>query len=152
MACCGAEGASPTDRAITAQLKSDSKGFKMAMRLLILGTSASGKSTIAKQMKILHCNGFSPEEIANYKQILILNIFNGMKELIFQAEQLEIKIKYRNKKVSNYFSKINPYTESLTAETVEKAKQLWNDEGTLRFKLIYTIIFKSTFDRSLKKI
>lgn len=80
-------------------------------------------------MRILHCNGFTKEELENYKQILILNIFNGMKELVIQAEGLNIKVTRKNKKVATYFVEVNPYTEKLDAETVGKAKQLWADSG-----------------------
>ena len=129
MACCGAV-ITPESSVIDAQIKSDEKILKASLKVLVLGTSASGKSTVAKQMKILHCHGFSTEELHNYKQILILNIFNGMKELVFQAEQFGIKILRKNKKVAAYFSNANPYTETLNSETVDLAKQLWDDKGT----------------------
>lgn len=135
-ACCGA-AITPESSVIDSQIKSDEKVQKTSLKVLVLGTSASGKSTVAKQMKILHCDGFSPEELHNYKQILILNIFNGMKELVFQAEQFGIKILRKNKKVAAYFSNANPYTETLSSDTVEQAKQLWADKGTvllLKFK------------------
>lgn len=111
-------------------IKEEERRAKFAMKVLVLGTSASGKSTVAKQMKILHCSGFSEEELHNYKQILILNIFNGMKELVFQAEEFGVKILRKNKKVAQYFAQANPYTETLNSETVELAKQLWSDKGT----------------------
>jgi hypothetical protein len=129
MACCGAI-ITPESSAIDAQIKVEERSNKQALKVLVLGTSASGKSTVAKQMKILHCQGFSSEELHNYKQILILNIFNGMKELVFQAEQFGIKILRKNKKVAAYFSNANPYTETLNSDTVDLAKQLWADKGT----------------------
>lgn len=132
MACCGV-GITPESHAIDSQIKTDERATKTALKVLVLGTSASGKSTVAKQMKILHCHGFSPEELHNYKQILILNIFNGMKELVFQAEQFGIKILRKNKKVAAYFSNANPYTETLNSDTVDLAKQLWDDKGTPKF-------------------
>jgi len=133
MACCGV-GITPESSAIDSQIKVDERTSKTALKVLVLGTSASGKSTVAKQMKILHCQGFSPEELHNYKQILILNIFNGMKELVFQAEQFGIKILRKNKKVAAYFSNANPYTETLNSDTVDLAKQLWDDKGTLEIR------------------
>lgn len=42
-------------------LKEDAKQQKSAIRLLLLGTGESGKTTIIKQMKILHINGFSEQ-------------------------------------------------------------------------------------------
>lgn len=38
-----------------------SKSFESAVKILLLGTGESGKTTIIKQMKILHINGFSIE-------------------------------------------------------------------------------------------
>lgn len=95
----------------------------------MLGTSASGKSTFSKQLKILHCKGFTQYELENYKLILILNIFNGLKELVFQTEQLNIKIRKKNREVADYFTNVNSYTETLTPESVQKAKILWKDKG-----------------------
>lgn len=134
MACCGAPITAESS-AIDAQIKADERSGKAALKVLVLGTSASGKSTVAKQMKILHCEGFSSDELVNYKQILILNIFNGMKELVFQAEQFGIKILRKNKKVATHFANANPYTETLNSDTVELAKQLWADKGTLLIPL-----------------
>lgn len=44
-------------------LKEQSKSFEEAIKILLLGTGESGKTTIIKQMKILHINGFSNEYI-----------------------------------------------------------------------------------------
>lgn len=44
---------------IEQSLKEDAKKQRGVIRLLLLGTGESGKTTIIKQMKILHINGFS---------------------------------------------------------------------------------------------
>jgi energy-coupling factor transporter ATP-binding protein EcfA2 len=133
MACCAGTERTADSKAIDAELKTQHAAEKNALRVLILGTSASGKSTICKQMRIIHSTGpscFTQHELDNYKQILILNIFNGMKELIIQAEIMNIKVMRKNKKIAAYFTEVNPYTEKLDAETVSKAKQLWADKGS----------------------
>ena len=40
------------------------------------GTGQSGKTTIGKQLKILHQNGFSPEEIMTYRDLIYKNILD----------------------------------------------------------------------------
>lgn len=48
--------------AITRQLQKDKQVYRATHRLLLLGAGESGKSTIVKQMRILHVNGFSEAE------------------------------------------------------------------------------------------
>ncbi|KAA3674292.1 guanine nucleotide-binding protein G(s) subunit alpha, partial [Paragonimus westermani] len=43
-------------------IEKEKKDFKSTHRLLLLGAGESGKSTIVKQMRILHINGFSEKE------------------------------------------------------------------------------------------
>jgi len=130
MACCGDGGHRTAESAaIDKGIKDQSKEERQLLRVLVLGTSASGKSTLCKQMKILHCNGFTKEELDNYSQILILNIFSAFRELVYQAELFSLKIMRKNKKVASYFTECNPYTEKLDQEVVERAIQLWSDKG-----------------------
>lgn len=37
------------------------KSFREAVKILLLGTAESGKTTIIKQMRILHINGYTDE-------------------------------------------------------------------------------------------
>lgn len=46
---------------IEEELIKDRRKYKATQRLLLLGAGESGKSTIVKQMRILHVNGFNKE-------------------------------------------------------------------------------------------
>ncbi|XP_046841752.1 guanine nucleotide-binding protein G(s) subunit alpha-like isoform X2 [Xenia sp. Carnegie-2017] len=50
------------NKEIERQLKKDKLAFRATHRLLLLGAGESGKSTIVKQMRILHVNGFDEME------------------------------------------------------------------------------------------
>nr|XP_028591143.1 guanine nucleotide-binding protein G(s) subunit alpha-like isoform X1 [Podarcis muralis] len=48
-------------KSIDKSLKAEKRQYKQTHRLLLLGAGESGKSTIVKQMRILHVNGFNAE-------------------------------------------------------------------------------------------
>lgn len=52
------------------------------LKVLLLGSGESGKSTIVKQMKILHKNGFSESEAYEYKPFVYKNVLDCVKNLI----------------------------------------------------------------------
>ena len=49
------------NKKIEEQLAKDRRKYKATQRLLLLGAGESGKSTIVKQMRILHVNGFNAQ-------------------------------------------------------------------------------------------
>ncbi|XP_025912165.1 guanine nucleotide-binding protein G(s) subunit alpha-like isoform X1 [Apteryx rowi] len=49
------------NKKIEKQLQKDKQVYRATHRLLLLGAGESGKSTIVKQMRILHVNGFNAE-------------------------------------------------------------------------------------------
>ena len=52
------------------------------VKLLLLGAGESGKSTVAKQLKIIHQDGFTEEERASYKSIIYNNTVASMRVLV----------------------------------------------------------------------
>ncbi|XP_075032904.1 guanine nucleotide-binding protein G(s) subunit alpha isoform X3 [Mixophyes fleayi] len=66
------------NKKIEKQLQKDKQVYRATHRLLLLGAGESGKSTIVKQMRILHVNGFNAEE----KKIKVQDIKNNIKEAI----------------------------------------------------------------------
>lgn len=136
---------------IDEQLRHHHKNEKYHLRILMLGTSASGKSTIAKQLKILYKNGFTVDELENYKQILMLNIFNGLKEMVFQVEHTNRKISKKNRRSAKYFVNVNSYTEPLTPENAELAKKLWQDKSMIN-TLFYIIILILTHQLGIQEV
>ena len=60
----------------------------MKIKLLLLGASESGKSTLLKQMKLLYSNekDFLPEERNIYRNVVFNNVLDGLKTLCFRAQ------------------------------------------------------------------
>ena len=64
----------------------------------LLGAGESGKSTITKQMKIIHMKGFTDEERNSYVDIIHSNVIMAMRAIITAQDKLNIhKIKDENK-------------------------------------------------------
>lgn len=55
------------------QLKQDQERASREVKLLLLGAGESGKSTIVKQMKIIHETGYSDEERKQYRPVVFSN-------------------------------------------------------------------------------
>lgn len=53
-------------RQLDKELQSAHNDFQKAIKILLLGTGESGKTTIIKQMKVLHINGFSEEYVCDH--------------------------------------------------------------------------------------
>lgn len=62
------------------------------MKVLLLGAGESGKSTIIQQLKILHQNGFSQEELLEYRPVVYRNILDIGKELIEARNKFNVTL------------------------------------------------------------
>lgn len=69
----------------------DSKG-RQEVKILLLGSGESGKSTILKQMKILHQNGYSQEDLLMYKTTIYKNLLDCAKSIVAALEQFNLSI------------------------------------------------------------
>jgi guanine nucleotide-binding protein G(i) subunit alpha len=85
------------------ELDKRKKEIEKEIRVLLLGTGESGKSTIFKQMKIIHLKGFQPQEMLSYKPTIWTNIIRCMRSLVQASKVLNISIQKEENKV---FSKI----------------------------------------------
>ncbi|XP_019733576.1 guanine nucleotide-binding protein subunit alpha-14-like isoform X1 [Hippocampus comes] len=75
---------------IEKQLKRDKKNCRRELKLLLLGTGESGKSTFIKQMRIIHGGGYSEEDKRNYAKLVYQNIYTSMQTIIRAMETLHI--------------------------------------------------------------
>ena len=64
------------NRQIDKELHEHKKNYRQTHRLLLLGAGESGKSTLVKQMKIIHLSGFNQDE----KKAKILDIKKNMRD------------------------------------------------------------------------
>jgi len=120
-------------RAIDRQLKKDKKQYQRTVKILLLGSGESGKSTFLKQMRIIHGNNFVAEELKQFKLVIYGNIVKGMKVLIDARYKLRIPWgDSRNDKrasfIFGYDSNIK-LEEPVFAQFIPALVELWKDTG-----------------------
>ncbi|KAH8036538.1 hypothetical protein HPB51_001357 [Rhipicephalus microplus] len=62
------------------------------IKILLLGAGESGKSTIVKQMKIIHSEGFSDEELRSFRPTVLDNLLGSMKYVLTGMGILRINL------------------------------------------------------------
>ncbi|XP_016336109.1 guanine nucleotide-binding protein G(q) subunit alpha-like [Sinocyclocheilus anshuiensis] len=85
MACCLSEEAKEARRIndeIERQLRRDKKDARRELKLLLLGTGESGKSTFVKQIRIIHGSGYSEEDRRSFTKLVYQNIFTSLQAMI----------------------------------------------------------------------
>jgi len=118
------------NKLVEQQLKKAKTEFLSEIKLLLLGTGESGKSTIAKQMKILHTTGFTKQELQSYRPVVFNNTLSSMKALVQFANKAGIKCNEENQAHVKFFEEANTIDlDSFTQDIAARVKALWNDPG-----------------------
>ncbi|NWJ09287.1 guanine nucleotide-binding protein G(i) subunit alpha-2 [Nothoprocta perdicaria] len=84
------KAAAERSRMIDRNLREDGEKAAREVKLLLLGAGESGKSTIVKQMKIIHEDGYSEEECRQYKAVVYSNTIQSIMAIIKAMGNLQI--------------------------------------------------------------
>ena len=95
MGCAGSSEGDDRDavarsKALDKQLKEDAERAAKYVKLLLLGAGESGKSTILKQMKIIHMDGYSKEDFEQYREVVYSNTIQSLATIIRAMETLSV--------------------------------------------------------------
>ncbi|KAH9418024.1 Guanine nucleotide-binding protein G(k) subunit alpha, partial [Dermatophagoides pteronyssinus] len=120
-------------KAIDKTIRADRDRQSREVKLLLLGAGESGKSTILKQLKIIHENGYDKEECYKYRRVIhanaiqslsaILDAMNFLKINFGNAESYQLVAQYFDYPQSNHMAPI------ITMELAVIMKKLWLDPG-----------------------
>eukprot|EP01119_Soliformovum_irregulare_P005727 TRINITY_DN17478_c0_g1_i1.p1 TRINITY_DN17478_c0_g1~~TRINITY_DN17478_c0_g1_i1.p1 ORF type:complete len:368 (+),score=64.84 TRINITY_DN17478_c0_g1_i1:68-1105(+) len=119
---------------IDIKLRDGRRRRRNEVKMLLLGSGESGKSTIFKQMKLIQDNGgFSDDELDSYKFIIFGNCVNQMKVIVNAGEKLKTTYdsEMNQKRVEKLLA-IPPGGDSWTMEVGVDIKHLWADSGIQR--------------------
>uniref|UniRef100_A0A8C6LGT5 Guanine nucleotide binding protein (G protein), alpha activating activity polypeptide O, b n=1 Tax=Nothobranchius furzeri TaxID=105023 RepID=A0A8C6LGT5_NOTFU len=86
-------------KAIEKNLKEDGLVAAKDVKLLLLGGGESGKSTIVKQMKIIHEDGFSGDDVKQYKPVVYSNTIQSLAAILRAMDSLGIEFGDKDRKL-----------------------------------------------------
>lgn len=125
--------ASIKSREIDRELNKQKSYLRREIKVLLLGAGESGKSTFLKQMKIIHGQQFSDEDIRDFRTIIYGNIIKGLKVLSDARDKLNIQ--WGDPENEQHARKIMTCDPSVTGDPgaftsyVSSCKALWKDSG-----------------------
>ncbi|KAJ7067611.1 heterotrimeric G-protein alpha subunit, GPA3-like protein [Mycena amicta] len=113
---------------IDRQLDEDSKRYKKECKILLLGSGESGKSTIVKQMKIIHQDGFSMDELLAFRPTIYKNAVESAQAVVGGLREcgLEDLLAQGHRHLPQAIMSVRP-EEALRGETADAIEVLWRD-------------------------
>ncbi|XP_073706880.1 guanine nucleotide binding protein (G protein), alpha activating activity polypeptide O, a isoform X5 [Garra rufa] len=119
-------------KAIEKNLKEDGITAAKDVKLLLLGAGESGKSTIVKQMKIIHEDGFSGDDVKQYKPVVYSNTIQSLAAIVRAMDTLGLEYGDKERKLTSrvYIHLAEAAKEgSLPKELLSAMIRLWSDSG-----------------------
>ncbi|ESN96131.1 hypothetical protein HELRODRAFT_67782 [Helobdella robusta] len=121
------------NKQIEKSLREDGQQAAKDIKLLLLGAGESGKSTIVKQMKIIHEGGFTSEDNKQFKPVVYSNTIQSLVAIIRAMSILHIEFgdperETDAKLILDVIQRMED-TEPFTDELLAAMKRLWADSG-----------------------
>ncbi|OJJ60658.1 hypothetical protein ASPSYDRAFT_29187 [Aspergillus sydowii CBS 593.65] len=118
-------------------LKNDKKVMDRTIKILLLGAGESGKSTIIKQMRIIHSGGFPEDERRQTRAVIYSNIVVAYKVLleIMRTENIDFK-RDSTRPLATFIDNLEADVGAEEAFSDLKVRdamnEMWRDEGVQR--------------------
>lgn len=124
-------------REIDEDLRRDQERASREVKLLLLGAGESGKSTVVKQIKIIHESYFTKEECLEYKPVVHNNTIQSLIAVIKGMNKLGISLDDPSKMEDvQYFvgsvlaaNKSENSMPEITSQLSHAMQSLWDDKG-----------------------
>lgn len=120
-------------KAIDKEMMQGHLAQQKVVKLLLLGAGECGKSTVLKQMRLLHEHGFSTDEAEQQKNVVYNNTVQGMAVILRAMTTLGISFENpardNEARIVLDVVKAGRESEPLTPELANAIKLLWEDRG-----------------------
>ncbi|XP_071820076.1 guanine nucleotide-binding protein G(i) subunit alpha-like [Apostichopus japonicus] len=121
-------------RELDRMLEMEKRTNQKIVKLLLLGAGESGKSTIVKQMRIIHNIGFSDCERMTYKLIVFSNVMQSLRAILGGMEKLGMKFQDCDREADAKFcldhaSLVDCGALDLSVDMAHAINRMWRDRG-----------------------
>nr|ARF06923.1 guanine nucleotide-binding protein G(i) subunit alpha [Eptatretus cirrhatus] len=126
------KAAAERSKVIDRNLREDGEKAAREVKLLLLGAGESGKSTIVKQMKIIHEDGYSEDECKQYTAVVYSNTIQSMTAIVRAMGKLKLEFAHASCEddARQLFVLAGAAEEGvLTPELGDVIRRLWSDAG-----------------------
>jgi len=126
------KSAAMRSKEIDRNLRVDGDKQSREVKLLLLGAGESGKSTIVKQMKIIHEDGYSKDECLQYKAVVYSNTLQSLITIVKAMGKLKIEFEEaeRADDARQLFSLAGSLDDGeMSSELGDCMKRMWLDSG-----------------------
>ncbi|KAJ1822838.1 guanine nucleotide-binding protein subunit alpha [Coemansia sp. RSA 2598] len=114
------------------QLRKERMNLRNEVKMLLLGAGESGKSTIIKQMKLIHDGGYSQDERESFKEVIFSNTIQSMRVMLEAMDTLHIALEHPEYQSHADVIMSMPgqiEAENLPMDVSNAVKALWADGG-----------------------
>ncbi|KAI8145242.1 G protein alpha subunit [Fennellomyces sp. T-0311] len=116
---------------IDRMLEEDFRKLKRECKILLLGSGESGKSTIVKQMKIIHQNGYTTDELMAWRVAVYKNLMESAHALIAGVRKFdytfeEEKNEYNAQRIMEY-QLAGSSDEAICSDIAAAITSIWRD-------------------------
>ncbi|KDQ56215.1 hypothetical protein JAAARDRAFT_305437 [Jaapia argillacea MUCL 33604] len=118
---------------IDKEIHEDSKRLKRECKILLLGSGESGKSTIVKQMKILHQGGFTDDELLAFRHTIYRNLLDSAQAIVeeMRTSGVECEVEATRPKIDLIAGHSVPVSDdedyTFPPEIAQAIYDLWKD-------------------------
>ncbi|CAD6193364.1 unnamed protein product [Caenorhabditis auriculariae] len=120
-------------RAIDKEMMQGHLAQQKVVKLLLLGAGECGKSTVLKQMRILHDHGFSTEEADQQRSVVYNNTIQAMATILRAMNNLSIPFhnpaRDNEARIVLDVVKAGRESEAFSPDLTKALKLLWEDPG-----------------------
>ncbi|KAJ6242452.1 guanine nucleotide-binding protein g(o) subunit alpha [Anaeramoeba flamelloides] len=118
------------NRRIEESIQKESEKYEQEVKLLILGTGESGKSTFVKQIQIVYKSGFDLAFKNLFKTAIQMNLVLHTKILVMGMEKLDLEFETENESLAKDFLEVEETICKFGSDELkETIKTLWQDPG-----------------------